>query len=332
MNQNPLKVAVSGSKGLFPVLERQSPGRSWRWGEVQFVPDNLAQEVDAWVVFDSIDAPTTLRCPPENVYFLSGEPESVRSRYDRRFLDQFGLLIGARGFGRRASVRTQPMVPWHFGLNRRTGVITHTYDDLKALRFGDVEKSIDLSAVTSGKSHTRGHRARVELLERLGHQSASSTHIRLYGRDSVPVDDKAEAILPAKFHLAVENSRFADYWTEKFTDAVLGWSVPVYFGAWNMAEYFPSASYVELASVESSTSLELIEGALAVGVSREMVEALAEARRLVLDTWNFFPAMARIVLEHRIATRPARVCISGESPSVLRTFVGHIRRVLSGSA
>ena len=329
MTLKSLRVAVSGPKHLFPLLERQSPGRSWRWGKVQFVPDARANEVDAWVIFDSIEQPTTLSCPPENVYYLSGEPESVRSRYDRRFLDQFSLLIGARGFGGRASVRTQPMIPWHFGWSHRTGEITYTYDDLRTLRYDDVVKAVDLSAVTSGKSHTSGHRDRIELLKGVASHLPTTVETRLYGRDSIPVDDKAEAILPAQFHLAIENSRFADYWTEKFADAVLGWSIPIYFGASNIANYFPPRSFIDLPSVEPLASLESIKSAITAGVSGEAIDALAEARRLVLDVWNFFPAMARIVLEHRVAARPAQVRVTPERPSVLRAVGGRISRTLT---
>lgn len=326
----PLKVAVSGFEGDLRMLARQSPGGSLRWGDVQFVADDHAGPVDAWVVYGSIGRKVTLRCPPDDVHFISGEPTTVRPEYDGRFLDQFSLLIGAREFTGRRSIRCQPMLPWHFGWDRRTGRVSHTYDSLKMLRPSDVPKTMELSTVTSGKAFTKGHRERVELIEYL-RSKIPPTVFECRGRDSSPVDDKAEVILPARFHLAIENSRFDDYWTEKFTDPILGWSTPVYFGAPNMDHYVPPESFIDLRSLDGPECLERIEQAMARGTGPEHLDALHEARTRVLDQFNFLPAMARIVVENRSGGRVSSVRIVPERRRLVRAVIRRLARGVVGN-
>lgn len=328
----PVRVAVSSSSRLLSHLGRQSPGGSWRWGDVQFVPAPVAAEtgadVDAWVVYEGVEVVSTLRCPPENVFFVSGEPPSVRRDYDRRFLDQFSVLFGAREFPGRRAIRTQPMLSWHFGWDPERGTTTATYDSLRSLRWSDVPKSLVLSSVTSGKSFTVGHRRRVRLVEELQHRYGSSGEVVFRGRDSDPIDDKAEVILPARYHLAIENCREDDYWTEKLVDAFLGWSVPLYIGAPNLAGYFPSESFVDLGSLELDAALDRIASAIAAAPDDEVVEAMAAARELVLDTYNFFPAMARHVAEHRETTRRETIRIERMRRPPLVRAGGRVKRAI----
>ena len=49
------------------------------------------------------------------------------------------------------------------------------------------------------------------------------------------MSDKAEAIAPYAYHLVLENNYIDNFWTEKLADAWIGWALPLYLGAPNLA-------------------------------------------------------------------------------------------------
>src|SRR5437667_94736 len=66
------------------------------------------------------------------------------------------------------------------------------------------------------------------------------------GRGIRAIEDKADGILPYRYHVALENSQFPDYWTEKLADAFLGFAHPLYWGCPNLERYFPAQSFTAL--------------------------------------------------------------------------------------
>ena len=52
------------------------------------------------------------------------------------------------------------------------------------------------------------------------------------------VEEKQNAIDPYKFHIVIENDASEHYWTEKLSDAMLGYSIPIYAGASKAQTYF----------------------------------------------------------------------------------------------
>ena len=59
--------------------------------------------------------------------------------------------------------------------------------------------------------------------------------------DINPIEDKFDALIGYKYHLALENSVIPDYWTEKLADSLLAWCKPIYYGCPNINDYFSSS-------------------------------------------------------------------------------------------
>ena len=76
------------------------------------------------------------------------------------------------------------------------------YDWFKALKKPQ-NKEDKIAIVTSNKDYTQYHRKRMLLIDTLIDKIPD--HIVVYGRGFKSIDDKADALLPYKFNLAVEN-------------------------------------------------------------------------------------------------------------------------------
>lgn len=112
--------------------------------------------------------------------------------------------------------------------------------------------------------------------------------IDLFGRLHHFIDDKAESILPYKFQICIENSTVPDYWTEKLSDCILGYCVPIYIGCSNISTYF-SADSMYICSMNDIQSIyNLIDSILEnpQAAYDKKIEGLTAARDKILHNYN----------------------------------------------
>jgi hypothetical protein len=136
----------------------------------------------------------------------------------------------------------QAAVPWFYGLKLRTDVGLMHVPKETSLQLQDLarmqmpEKTKLLSCISSKKVSTEGHRWRIQLAEALHKHFGKD--IDLFGFGWNAVEEKQNAIDPYKFHIVIENDASEHYWTEKLSDAMLGYSIPIYAGASKAQTYF----------------------------------------------------------------------------------------------
>jgi hypothetical protein len=126
-------------------------------------------------------------------------------------------------------------------------------------------------------------------------ESASSFKIDVFGKGRKLIRDKSEGLDRYMYSIAIENSSSPDYWTEKLSDCFLSMTVPIYVGAPNINEYFPTESFVQVSPEHMVDGIrKVLETA-----SREdylaRVPFLAEARRLVLEKYDFGVELANLL-------------------------------------
>jgi hypothetical protein len=127
----------------------------------------------------------------------------------------------------------------------------------------------------------------------------------LFGRGFQPVADKWDGLAPYRYSIAVENHSGPDYWTEKIVDCFLAGTMPIYFGATNIADYFPADSFVWL-DIDDPNAPRRVAEIVRSDLAERHREAVAEARRRVLEEHNFFPRFAKLIDEdRRTAPSPA---------------------------
>jgi len=287
-----IRVKLSTSSPGWP-LARQSPGCQGIWGNCHFLIDDDTDECDVWVVYAGLAWRQTASCPPQNTVFVDGEPPSVKG-YPARFLHQFATLVTCRrGLRHPRVIHQQQGLPWHVGRRQRGHVNIGFHLDYDELCGIEPVKEAVLSVVCSNKALTRGHRARLRFVERL--QRRLGDRLATFGRGFREVEDKWDAIAPFRYHLAIENCRHADYWTEKLSDAFLGLAYPFYHGCPNLAEYFPADTYTPIDIADFDRAADTIEAAIAENLWERSQPALKVARELVLNRYNVFPMLAELV-------------------------------------
>jgi hypothetical protein len=95
----------------------------------------------------------------------------------------------------------------------------------------DLSKTEDVSLIASNRRDLEGHKLR--------HAVAEATDgVTLMGRAYAPFEHKHEGLAPFRFSVVIENIRAQGYFSEKLVDALLCETVPIYWGAPDVADYF----------------------------------------------------------------------------------------------
>jgi len=282
----------------FANWRRQLPDQSPIIGNCEFIFDNHARDYDWLAVYDRFPSVSgerfslwseELACPPENTIFITVEPSSIKY-YEPVFLNQFGHVLTGHekwSIDHPGVIRSQPALRWFYGCGDSK---TKTLDQMLAEK--PIPKSHQISTVCSTKQqkHTL-HQKRYNFTQKL---KTSIPELDVFGRGVRPMQDKADAIDPYRYHIAIENHRCDHHWTEKVADVFLGWGLPIYYGCTNLKDYFPEESFVEIDINDLDGSLHIIRNLIQGDEYEKRLPAISRARDLVLNRYNLFSVLANI--------------------------------------
>lgn len=283
---------------LWPPLMRQTLGEQGMWDGIQFTLDPV-KRCDYIVILNRVVEPITVQCPPEHVWAIIQEPPTELHKFMHR-----GSASVYRVYTQDTSLRgpryvhSQPGLPWH---------VNRSYDQLTQHPIPDKVRSI--SWITSNIVMHKGHRARLRFLEQLRRQ----LDFDLYGRGFNYIEDKWDGLAPYRYSIAVENFRNPYYWSEKIADCFLTWTMPIYYGCPRIENYFPAESML-LIDINDSLAVERIEDAISSNLWEHRLDAIAEARDLVLNRYQLFPLLAR---EIRTSEKSSKSYPSEAAPLVI---------------
>lgn len=94
------------------------------------------------------------------------------------------------------------------------------------------EKTKNVSMITSNKSFTSGHKARLQFV------SKYRDKFDLFGRGFTPLKDKEEALCDYRFSVCIENGIDELFFTEKILDCFATGTIPIYLGATKIDKFF----------------------------------------------------------------------------------------------
>jgi hypothetical protein len=295
------------------ALLNHSPGGSGTWDSVRFlIDDEDGNESDYVIVLNWAARPTRVRCDPRNVWLAVMEPPNEQFRPWHQGARFFGRVFHGDQTvsGPRYTLDTCPVF-WFFD---------KSFDDLVKISPGDKPKT--LSWITSNRTDTPGHRLRMAFLARL----RSALPLDLYGRGFVPIDDKWDALYPYKYSIAVENFRSPYYWSEKIVDCLLAWTMPIYCGCTRIEQFLPRESFLRF-DMDDPGAIDFIRQAIEGGLYERSVDAIAEARQLILKKHQLFPWIADRVRawdQTLCGRRPRDIDICNPMPSG-ETLWGRVR-------
>lgn len=303
-NQNrQILIRVTSQRGPIDpsLLAFHMPGETLEHERVRFTVDD--EPADIVVVLNYVKYDTKLRARDGFVFLWHNEP-IVRRPFPKGFDRVYTHIDDSNDPRVRPA---PPILDWW---------IEKSFDELDAMVMPPKPKQC--SAIASTKEMIEGHRVRNDFISRVENEVPG---LEIFGKGRKNgLRDKWDGLAPYKYSIAIENTSKPHYWTEKIADCFLAGTVPLYFGATNIAEYFPPESFIWLPIDKPETAVRVLHDTLSKDDWSARNTAVLEARRRVLHEYSLFSQLVRIANENmgRIPQAP------------WRTYRVHGRRISRG--
>ena len=281
-------------------------GRTPIIGNVEFTFELSARDYDWLVVYEDLTAlpgdkrskrAEKLACARENTLFITTEPTSIKL-YGPGYFEQYGHVLTKQPKGvvrHQGHIFETPPLRWYYG--RPLDPNDNNYLDMDHyLSTAPIPKTQDLSTVCSNKQmavtlHQQRYNCVMGLKDILGDE------FDVFGRGIRPITDKAEAMDPFRYHIAIENHIEAGHWTEKIADCFLAYCVPFYFGPPDIAAFFPEDSFIPIDIFDIEGAAKIIRNEIKAGSYEARLPAIIKARSQILNDYNLMNKIASIVTE-----------------------------------
>lgn len=287
-----VKVSICDDASVFL---RQSPGGKGFWRNYHFFVNDDTDEADFWVIVSKGRRMDEIcKVAPENIIFISGEPDSVYS-YASAYLKQFGTVVApSLSIKHPNKIIMQPGLMWFLGIKFLINGIrivdkTKCYDYYNKC---NINKTKLISVISSNLAITKGHQKRIKFVKEL--KKHYGNKIDLFGRGFNSIEDKWEAVAPYKYQIVLENSSYPHYWTEKITDPMLVNTYPIYYGCPNICDYFPKNAYVSININNPDEAIKIIDNVIKEDYALKYQEQMSVAKKLVLDKYNICNLIANV--------------------------------------
>ena len=199
--------------------------------------------------------------------------------------------------------------------------IKKNYDELNAIN-KPLEKTKLCSTITSKFNPGGGlYGERIEFIKKLSKQEQFMDKIDIFGYNwekkelgemykgtfggfnlggatiidnLLPNTTKWDGLEKYKYSISIENCCKDNYFSEKFTDCILSWTVPIYYGCPNIDKYFPKDCYYWL-DITKDDCFDKLEYILNQPITDKQINAIAEAREIILNKHNVWAVVENII-------------------------------------
>jgi len=210
-------------------------------------PNDISSECDVLVLYEKIDKDVRCRC--KIAIFVVGEPSDMRF-YPTKFLSYFDFYLKSGFINNRGHYNNFLALPCHLKRGVDSPKSNFIYHDKLFV------KSRSLSCISSTKCMTSGHMLRVKFINRL---MKLDVDIDYFGKGYKFIKDKSEGLQDYRFSLVIENKKERGYLTEKFTDAILSETIPIYYGCGETALSIAPGAFIEIDITDFKEALRLIK-------------------------------------------------------------------------
>lgn len=279
---------------------RYFPREDGQWADCEFIFDRDCQNYDWLVVYDDVPAAAgqsrnsaceKIACPRENTLLVTTEPASIKA-YGRGFAAQFGhVLTSQPAWALPHPNRHHQQAANHWFFGGGDGRWMSRADLVRGPPPKSKTQAISIVYSPKRQRHTL-HAQRFDFIEAM---RKLLPEMAVFGRGAKPMEDKADALAPFRYHLAVENHIGMHHITEKLSDAFLGRCLPFYAGAPNAADYFPPESFIPIDIQDPIMAAKVIRQAMHEDAWTQRLPAIEEARRRVLEEQHLFAVTCEII-------------------------------------
>jgi|TARA_R110000796_G_scaffold240591_1_gene361728 hypothetical protein len=185
-------------------------------------------------------------------------------------------------------------------------MFTESTDDHSFYLNNSFPKKKRMSIISSNYGHKLNYEKRHALFKGL---LDTDLDIDFYGRRWELNDprykgapyNKSEAIVDYQYSIAIENSSYNNYVTEKFFDLVVCNTVPVYYGAPNIADVYPQQSFIHIDfSGPIERTVEQIKDIYNNDNYDSRLPHVLEAKNLYYTKYNIFNFLENLIKQGKI--------------------------------
>ena len=266
---------------------------------IKFHINNDIEEADFWFVFEDLyKQKEECLINREKIIYLNTEtsyPNSYfQSTHLKKYLNQFYRQYGCYETFNSNYKNTYPFLPWMINYKTDNIVFSKKGLDVKGLgSLENFEKTKNISVICSNKQITDNHKMRYEFTRNV--KDYFGSNIDWFGSGINTIEDKWVGLKEYKYHIVIENGQKNNLISEKLFDSYLGLSYPIYYGAPNVGDYFPTKSFKSIDINNFQEAIKVIENLLDSNTYEKSIESLKEARNLVLGKYNFLNRIYGII-------------------------------------
>lgn len=274
----PIINIISDNEHYDDIL-RQLPGTGYPGWQFTL---NATTPSDVLVVLEYPKNDIEVSCIPSNTFLWSMEPPDEEWEWLRKCYRHFSKIITIDNQLQHPKIyHNQLAIPWQ---------IQYTFDELNNIQVFQY-KNKNLSFITSNYKARKGHKKRLKFLN----QVTGKLPFDLYGRGFKKLDNKADGLMPYKYTIVVENSRYKDYWSEKLADAFLCGCLPIYYGCPNVSDYFSENAYISIDINKPEAAIATILKTISGNEWEKRKDAIITARQKILNEYQFFPQLISVL-------------------------------------
>lgn len=275
------------------TIIKMTPGNSGRFKNIEAVTD--INSADYYIIMDGANHP--LPNAEKKAIYFGQHPTGLKSFKDwkeqpallRLSLDKF-LCMGEY---------------W----------ISHSYDELTALQ--PPNKTKELLCVCTGHTHLDMYAQRLKFLEAY---CEKYNNLDLYGRPQENYNNNQilkpfyrgvlghkypdgtkgehlqgkEILLDYKYSIEFDVGPTKNYFSERFYDALLLWTFPIYFGSNNVHEFIPKEAFTYIDPWNLS-DINKVDTLVKQDVRKDNLAAIAKARDLLLNKYQLWAYTNHVV-------------------------------------
>lgn len=311
-----IKILVfSGSVEAANNLKRMVPAYSqsgFRYDFIEVDDCDLSDRYDGMIAFhkSSVVEEMQIKVGVLGATFFFMEPNTQLSYVNKEFIDQFDVSYNVQDFPFKTNAIQLNFNISTLWLGLRVSIVdgnhvlaakpdfTSTF--FENIRFAKKRDAVSIIAPT--KQVSEGHRIRDEVI----YKYADDLDVFGYGHRALP--DKMICLEEYRYHVAVENCSQNGYFTEKLIDCFVAETYPIYWGAPDVSDFFPSESFLPLCLDLNPKNFGEFIGDRSAMLRHD---ALLEAKQLSLNRYNPFNVYEQnagcFKFENRVvALRPVR--------------------------
>lgn len=271
------------------TLIKMTPKCSGKWKEMTLITDPM--KADYCAIMDACDR--KIPYPKERSLHFGQHPINASPAY--------------RSFKNVPQLASYPLDKY---LNFGEWWIPHDYDTLMSMKSPRKEKDLCASIIYHKKDKIMRHK-RILFMRKL---AKKTNNIDLYGRPEEDYrNDKElkdiyrgclgknkynvytgehlsgkEKIGEYRYSLEFDVGKTINYASERFYDAMLLWTTPIYFGSTNLEKFFPKNSfrYIDLDNWEDDNEVQKVINIINSDFREQNFKAMEEARYLMLNKYS----------------------------------------------